>query len=92
MRYRRPAAASKAYALAVNGREESAAIDRDGIAHPTVRAGSTLFEVAVTDPPYRLPIQRGYVFNRWIACSKEDRRLTMEIGEAGEAPIVAPGE
>ena len=85
--YRRARSVSKAYALFVNGREESAAIDLDGVAHVTVRTGSNLFEVAVADAPYKLPVQRGYALNRWIACTTAERHLLVEIGADGEAAI-----
>lgn len=85
--YRGARSVSKAYALFVNGREESAAIDRDGVAHVTVRTGSNLFEVAVADAPYKLPVQRDYALNRWIACTTIERHLSVEIGANGEALI-----
>jgi hypothetical protein len=89
VRYVRQRATSKTYSLAVNGREESVGVTDSGIAQLTLRAGSNLFEVTVKDPPYRLPVQKGYAINRWMDCSPDERHLTIEIGSAGEALIVA---
>ena len=87
IRYVRQRAASKAYALIVNGREESVGIN-DGVARLTLHSGLNLFEVTVKDAPYRLPVQKEYDINRWIDCGPDDSHLTMEIGAAGEALIV----
>ncbi|HJZ72690.1 MAG TPA: hypothetical protein VKE51_13185 [Vicinamibacterales bacterium] len=89
VRYLQPRSTSRAYALVVNGREESEAVDREGVAHLIVNGGSNLFEVVVKDPPFKLPVQRGYAVNRWMACTADERSLSMEIGASGEALVVA---
>lgn len=87
--YTRQRAASKAYGLIVNDREESAGIADTGVVQLTLRPGLTLFEVAVKDAPYRLPVQKTYAVNRFIDCSASERHLSLDIGGAGEALVVA---
>jgi hypothetical protein len=37
-------------------------------------------------------VQRAYALNRWIACTVDERRLSVDIGAAGEALIVTRPE
>ena len=88
VQYTRQRSASKAYELYVNGHDETTGNTNDGATSLTLKPGLNLFEVAVKDAPYRLPIQKAYSINRWIDCKAEERHLVLQIGAAGEALIV----
>jgi len=89
VRYTRQRSSSKSYTLFVNNRDESTTVSFEGFAALTLMPGLNMFEVTVKDPPYRLPLQKSYVMNRWMDCSAEERHLIMEIGGGGEALLVA---
>jgi hypothetical protein len=89
VRYIRQKATSKAYAIIVNGREESVGVRDTGVVSLTLESGLNMFEVTLKDGPYRMPVQKEYAINRWIDCSPDERHLTMEVGPVGEALIVA---
>jgi hypothetical protein len=87
VQYIQQRSSSKAFAVFVNDRDESTTV-KDGVASFTARAGLLFLEVSVSDPPFRLPIQRSYAINRWLDCSPSQRHLIMEIGGGGEALMV----
>ncbi|MGH9601716.1 MAG: hypothetical protein ACRD24_04935, partial [Terriglobales bacterium] len=77
-------AASKAYQVTLNEREESLGI-QDGVAQTSLPNGPVLVQVTVADAPYRLPVQRVYQANTFLDCSRPERTLALEIGGGGEA-------
>lgn len=77
-------AASKAYDLVVNGREESLEI-RDGKVALMLPSGPVVIQAAVRDVPFKLSVQRWYQANTYLDCGRPERTLVLEIGGGGEA-------
>jgi hypothetical protein len=82
--YTHKKAASKAYDLAINDREESSGL-QDGVASVQLTTGPVVARVVVRDAPYKTPIQRSYYTNTHLDCARPERVLALEIGAAGEA-------
>ena len=82
--YTRKKAASKAYDVAINDREESLGLE-DGVATVTLPTGPVVARVVVRDAPYKTPAQRVYYADSYLECSRPERTLALEIGAAGEA-------
>ncbi|MGH9531399.1 MAG: hypothetical protein ACRD2Q_03345 [Terriglobales bacterium] len=77
-------AASKAYQVTLNEREESLGI-QDGVVQTSLPNGPVFVQVSVADAPYRLPVQRVYQASTFLDCSRPERTLALEIGGGGEA-------
>jgi hypothetical protein len=82
--YTHKKAASKAYDVAINDREESLGL-QDGVATVLLPSGPVVARVVVRDAPYKTPIQRSYYADTYLDCSRPERTLALEIGAAGEA-------
>jgi hypothetical protein len=75
---------SKAYSLIVNDKEESSTI-REGVASFPMVPGSLAIRVRIEDAPYRMPTQALYQSSTVLDCSRAEKTLTMDLGNAGEA-------
>jgi len=82
--YTHKKAASKAYDLAINDREESLGL-QDGMATVLLSTGPVVARVVVRDAPYKTPIQRSYYADTYLDCGRPERTLALEVGAAGEA-------
>ena len=82
--YTHKKAASKAYDVAINDREESLGL-QDGVATVLLPSGPVVTRVVVRDAPYKTPIQRSYYADSYLDCGRSERTLALEIGAAGEA-------
>jgi hypothetical protein len=86
VRYKAKDRASKAYSVAVNGKEESLGVN-DGKVEVEEPAGPILLHVTVNDAPYRQPVQDTYYANSMLDCSRDANTLLFEIGSTGEGVI-----
>ena len=77
-------AASKAYDVTINEREESLEV-KDGVASVSLASGPVVVRVSVADAPFKLPVQRLYQASTTLDCRQPERTLALEIGAAGEA-------
>jgi len=78
--------ASKAYSIAVNGKDESLGVS-DGKVELEEPSGPILLNISVQDAPYLQPVQNTYYANSMLDCSRDANTLLFEIGSAGEAVI-----
>ncbi|MGB0033900.1 MAG: hypothetical protein WBP79_00310 [Candidatus Acidiferrales bacterium] len=74
---------SKAFTLAVNGREESATL-KDATISVDLVSGPVTIITTLQDVPYKLPAQKTYMANTNLDCSLPQHQLVLEIGASGE--------
>lgn len=77
---------SKSYDIVVNGKDETLSI-ADGVLSFTAQSGPLLIQLAVHDPPYKMPKQDFYQANTRLDCSQATNDLRLEIGPAGEGSL-----
>jgi hypothetical protein len=77
---------SKSYDIVINGKDETMSI-ADGVLPFRAPSGPLLIQLAVHDPPYKMPKQDLYQANTQLDCSQAIHDLRLEIGPAGEGSL-----
>lgn len=83
IKYSSKNAASHAYSVIVNGKDDSLDIKDEGLPL-NLKSGPLLIQAAVQDAPYKLPKQPIYQANTYLNCSEAHHDLLLDIGAAGE--------
>jgi hypothetical protein len=84
--YIKQKAVSKAYDVAINGREESLNI-KEGYVAVSLPTGPVFVHTSVKDAPYKMPVQHLYQMNTYLDCGAPQHDLVLEIGPAGDAVL-----